>query len=131
MLNLNLLGPHGPPLGLEVTKTSHNSLQCSWKLPAEHLCNGPITGYEVRYLKSVKKDEVSKINYKLVNKTSVSLYQLEAGSNYEVSIRAFTVIGAGPFNHPPTLIFTGKGNHKFILKALRDRLPNKIYKGVY
>lgn len=107
--------PSGAPLDLHVTKIAHDTLHCFWSLPDEDKRNGIITHYEVRYFKSVKQNKAIEkvvIKYKLTNFTSATLYHLEAGANYEVSVRAFTKIGEGPFNHPPTLIFTGKATEE-------------------
>ena len=95
---------------MHVTKESHDTLHCIWNPPDTDLQNGPITGYEVRYVKSAKEDEEPHIKDKILNNTFVTLQSLEAGASYEVSVRAFTKIGAGPFLHPPVMIFTGKGN---------------------
>ena len=90
-------------------KVLHDTLSCSWSLPDENLRNGIITHYIVRYKKSNKINEESVYMQKIVNKTEVVLYNLEAGANYEVSVNAYNMIGGGPFTHPPFLIFTGEG----------------------
>jgi len=53
-----------------------------------------------------------------VNRTLV-LTSLEPGAIYEVSVRSSTEVGAGPWVHPPELIFTGKGERSILLKRLQ------------
>ena len=94
---------------MHVTKESHDTLHCVWHPPETDLQNGPITRYEVRYVKSAKEDEKPNIKYQMINETFVTLRSLEAGASYEISVRAYTKIGPGPFLHPPIMIFTGEG----------------------
>ena len=94
---------------MHVTKESHDTLHCVWHPPDTDLQNGPITDYEVKYVKSAKENEEPHILYRKLNNTFVSLESLEAGASYEISVRAYTKIGYGPFLHPPVMIFTGEG----------------------
>ncbi|XP_065673373.1 uncharacterized protein LOC100210872 isoform X2 [Hydra vulgaris] len=104
--------PYGAPLNLYVVKIQHDALSCSWSMPEEGLRNGIITHYMIKYKKSVKLNEEPKIIQKVVNKTHIDLYNLEAGVNYEISVQAYTVVGGGPFTHPPFLIFTGEATEE-------------------
>lgn len=70
---------------------------------------------------SNKAGELMEIK-RVFNRTVV-LSNLEPGAIYEVSVRSFTKIGAGPWVHPPELVFTGKGNfltfnHVIFLKSI-------------
>ena len=100
--------PYGAPLLLQVERLSPKTLGCTWSLPESTLCNGPIIGYQVRYIKSVEKGGTEIAESKKLNETALTLYNLEAGAIYQVSVQAYTKIGPGPYNYPATLIFTGK-----------------------
>ena len=110
-----------------MVKISHDALGGTWDDPAPKLRNGPIIYHDVRYVKSdkneaayvrtkQKRDLSSNSNkagelmeIKRVFNRTVVLSNLEPGAIYEVSVRSFTKVGAGPWVHPPELVFTGKG----------------------
>ena len=109
--------PYGSPVDLQVEKKSHMSFSCSWEPPPLHLHNGPITQYEVRYIRSAIEQnsgilEAAVKKTKITNQTSTILYSLSSGYNYEVSVRAYTVIGPGVYSRPVTR-YTGKCKYFF------------------
>ena len=111
-----------------MVKLSHDALGGTWDDPAYKLRNGPIIFHDVRYVKSDNNEAVyvktrqkrdsnkagDLMEIKRVFNRTVVLSNLEPGAIYEVSVRSFTKVGAGPWVHPPELVFTGKGN--YILK---------------
>lgn len=100
--------PYGAPMNFVVERLTPNSLGCVWFLPNITLRNGPITAFQVRFLKSVEEGEPEASQYVKLNQTKIILANLEAGAIYQVTVRAFTGIGPGPYVFPATLIFTGK-----------------------
>ena len=98
-----------------------------WQDPSPKLRNGPILFHDVRYVKSDKNDAVRSrrsleagdmgfVIKRTVNQSLV-LTSLEPGAIYEVSVRSSTEVGAGPWVHPPELIFTGKGKTAFYVNG--------------
>ena len=87
---------------MNATVISSTVIEVSWEeVPAIHE-NGDITFYEVRYTPLM--DFEGQLSTNLTNTTilNITLTGLEEYVDYNISVRAYTAIGPGPYSDPIT-----------------------------
>jgi len=98
--------PQKAPTGISVTKLTAEMLEIHWKKPNNDPCTVEVVAYDV----SVVIFDKSRSEYTYVrNRTkmpSFNVTELKAKSEYNVTVRARTVAGPGPFSSPYIITFT-------------------------
>jgi len=96
---LLLLAPRGFPENLQIIPNLPNarSLQVSWDEIERSLRNGIIINYEIRY--EPLEDYGGVIGADMVPSVErvIVLENLEENTEYNISVRGYTVVGPGPF----------------------------------
>ena len=90
--------PSSPPATVVAISTSNTTIQVAWDEVPERDRNGIITMYEIQYWQSGGRDNGS-INV-TVGPNLYNLNMLESSQTYSVQVRAYTVVGAGPYSEP-------------------------------
>jgi hypothetical protein len=94
--------PSGYPTDFEVTLQSPNTVIMEWSGPVPEIDqNGVIISYEVVYSQS-SIDHLPQSGTVTATETSTSVGPLQPFIPYNLTVRAFTSIGGGPFNPTPT-----------------------------
>lgn len=88
--------PFGPPANVTAVADSSTGITVSWDMVPPIDQNGIIIFYEVRYQVQETPGE------RTVNVTGLSanLMDLEAPASYDISVRAYTSTGEGPYSMP-------------------------------
>ena len=78
--------------------------------------NGIIVMYQVRLQSDDRLDEFASIS----DVTTAVVMELEGGILYNISVRAFTSVGPGPYSSPPAMAMTEQGStsRRSFIKAL-------------
>ena len=86
------------------TATSPTTISVTWTEVDPIDQNGVIITYEVQY--EPLQTFQGQINTNSVNTSnlSVNLTDLQEYVNYNITVRAYTVIGAGPYSDPVTIL---------------------------
>ena len=95
------IAPSGYPTKFEVTPQSPNTVIMEWGPVPEIDQNGVITSYEVVYSQS-SNDHLPQSGTVTATETSTSVGPLQPFIPYNLTVRAFTSVGGGPFNPTPT-----------------------------
>lgn len=90
-----LLAPDAPPLLVMVMASSHVAVAISWALPALFNHHGIVISYDILY----ESDTTSGLA-EGVTGTMTTVMGLEEFVQYNVSVRARTSVGPGPFSEP-------------------------------
>ncbi|CAH1799005.1 unnamed protein product, partial [Owenia fusiformis] len=86
--------PDGSPVNLKLSPGSSTSLLLTWGETL--LPNGVITNYTVKYWEASNKSEHGvEVN---TDKKSIEIKDLKVYTRYTAIVRAFTVIGGGPWS---------------------------------
>ena len=115
--SLSLLEPSRGPenvLSIEIGRTEY---QITWDVLPREVANGFIKIYQVRLL---LKESCSSVDASFnstfnTTKTEMLLSSLSICSRYEVSVRAFTVAGPGPYSEPLVIQTLGESKKQNIL----------------
>ena len=93
-------GPDSPPENVTTVVTSSTSIMVTWNAVSLIDQNGIITEYEVQYVPLETFGNT--IGIEMVNTSAMSylLSNLEEFVNYNISVRAYTVEGRGPYSDP-------------------------------
>ena len=95
------LVPSSLPSTVVVFSTSPSSIQVAWEEVPERDRNGIIIMYEIEYWKMGDQDNSNNITVGPAV-LSLVLNGLEDFQIYVVRVRAYTVVGAGPYSEPVT-----------------------------
>ena len=113
--------PSGYPSDLVVTAESPNSVVLEWSPVPEIDWNGVITVYEVVFSQS-SIEHLPQSGTLSASYRSTSVAPLQPFIPYNLTVRAFTINGTGPFNPTPILTTiddtTGKCFHLLIYPLL-------------
>lgn len=87
--------PSASPTNLQIIIEGPNNLTVFWERPREIEVNGKLLGYAVEYhaLEESDPDHFNRVN---VSTYFVYLNGLANFTYYNVSVRAYTIIGVGP-----------------------------------
>lgn len=99
------IAPSSPPQDVMVTVLSSTEIQVNWTEVPERDRNGIITLYEVMYERFNMDMDLLEMN---VNTSSFSiiLSDLVPGQAYNISVRAYTGVGPGPYSTPEQMVLT-------------------------
>ena len=89
--------PTGPPGNLVAEIVSSTEIRALWDEVAEIDRNGLIIEFEVMYEPLMTFDMLSTLTIATTN-LSINLIDLEEYVEYNISVRAFTSIGPGPYS---------------------------------
>ena len=93
--------PLTPPQNVQANAASSTAIMVTWEevLPIDQ--NGIITNYEVQYepLQFMESLDTMFVN---VTDMAVNLTNLQEYVEYNISVRAYTIIGPGPYSDPVT-----------------------------
>ena len=94
-------GPATPPQNVQANAASSTEIIVTWEevLPIDQ--NGIITNYEIRF---EPLQFMESLDTMFVNPTgmAVNLTNLQEYVEYNISVRAYTIIGPGPYSDPVT-----------------------------
>ena len=98
----HLPGPTSPPDNVEVTVMSSTSINVTWDEVPSIDQNGLIVEYEVQNIPQETFGGV--IEVEMFNTTDLFyvLDDLEEFVSYTISVRAYTIVGPGPYSDPIT-----------------------------
>ena len=98
MFSLNVV-PSSPPQKVSIAVLDSTSIQVNWTEVPDIYQNGVITLYEVEYEPLVTFGVLRKQTL-MVNSTinSITLLYLEEYVQYNISVRAYTSVGPGPYS---------------------------------
>ena len=96
--------PSSPPQNITATVISSTEIEVNWTNVLEIDQNGIITEYEVMYEPLMTFE--GQLNITIINTTnlSITLNDLEEFVNYNISVRAYTSVGPGPYSDGITRI---------------------------
>ena len=96
----------GPPTDIMVKGESCNSANVTWTAPKSRVCDGVISGYNVRYRLNTGNGEDTTIN---TSTTSVMLPDLAPNAKYSVEVAVTTLIRMiSVYSSESLLTITGK-----------------------
>ncbi len=98
------LEPATPPVNVTATATSPRSISVMWENVLEIDQNGIITMYEVLSQPLETFDGAIMMQTMNVTERSADLTDLEEFVNYNISVRAYTNEGAGPYSEEMTVM---------------------------
>ena len=113
------LAPASPPDNVVATVVSSTEIMVTWDIVPEIDQNGVITMYEVLYVPLETFDGAIGSNMMLVEETSFLIQDLQEYVDYNISVRAYTEIGEGPYS-------TG-----MIVRTLQDGKSRNILCKIY
>ena len=103
------LVPSSPPATVVAVSVSPSTIQVAWDEVPERDRNGIITMYEIQYWKS--GDQAIRNNVTVGTDDLLhELDMLEDFQSYFIRVRAYTVVGAGPYSEPVTAQADQQGN---------------------
>ncbi|GLH10491.1 Protein sidekick [Gryllus bimaculatus] len=103
--------PSGPPIDITVEATTPEVLIVRWKPPLLSYSNGDILGYQVGYREDSPIGQQQQQQVRTVrgrHRLEVTLTGLHHYTRYEITVRAFNQVGAGPAS-PPQIVTTLEG----------------------
>ena len=101
-----ILAGTGPPTNVMVKSESCNSANVTWTAPEPRVCNGVISGYNVRYRLNTSNGEYTTVN---TLTTSVMLQDLAHNAKYSVEVAVTTLITTiSAYSAESLLTITGK-----------------------
>ena len=112
MLYLFHVAPSSPPDNVVATAESSTSIQVSWEEVPAIDQNGIITQYEVMYEPS---DGQTATQSMTTLNTSILLNNIQEYANYNITARAYTSLGEGPFSTAVTIKSLENGAFVFLL----------------
>ena len=89
--------PTGPPENVSIEVNSSTVIRVSWEEVAEIDRRGIITEYEVMYEPLMTFGELTTLTVNTTN-LSITLMNLEEYVEYNISVRAYTSVGPGPYS---------------------------------
>ena len=97
MQKCHLVGPQRTPSNLSIKKMTSKEMEIHWEKPVNDPCIVPVTSYDVRIVRhDILLDEYfTKIN--ATKATKFVLRPIKPRSAYNVTVRAKTVAGPGPY----------------------------------
>ena len=90
--------PSNPPQNVTAVTQPSTEIQVSWSEVPEIDQNGVITGYEVMYRPLMAFGGVLMVATRNTTNTSLLLSGLEEFIEYNISVRAYTSVGPGPYS---------------------------------
>ena len=102
-----LTEPSEGPKGISFDEVGQTTYNISWAPLAREKRNGIIVAYEIKREKAStgarSKRSTADITYSKSENTFALVSGFQPGCKYDISVRAFTAIGAGPFGEEKTL----------------------------
>ena len=96
----------GPPTDVMVEAESCNSANVTWMASEPRVCDGMISGYNVRHRLNTGNGQYTTVN---TSTTSVMLQDLAPNAEYSVEVAVTTSVGTiGPYSSEYLLTITGK-----------------------
>ncbi len=115
------LEPSVGPADVLFSKVNETTFNISWAALTREKSNGKVTLYDVKeeLLCQGKGQKTSPISSRTVNTTTtfVVLYDLLLCSRYNVSVRAYTKEGPGPYSRPVELETSSENNQSFLFNC--------------
>ena len=94
----NSAGPDDSPQNVTATAVSSTEIEVSWEEVPAIDQNGVITMYEVRYTPEPRFQGEIPTNTTNTSIMTITLMDLEEYVNYNISVRAYTSEGPGPYS---------------------------------
>jgi Down syndrome cell adhesion protein len=100
--------PTGPPLGVQGRALDSRTIELSWQQPDPAYRNGPLGGYHVLYEEAGLEQATPPMPVTLdASRTTLTLRDLKKYTQYSVRVRAFNMLGDGPWS-PTVLVMTAE-----------------------
>ena len=110
------------PNNVSFTKVNETTFNISWALLTREKSYGKVILYDVKedLLSTGKRQKRSPISSRTVNTTTtfVVIYSLPLCSRYNVSVRAYTKAGPGPYSQPVELETSSEYNQSILSRLL-------------
>ena len=100
LLSFIVAVPSRSPLITEAMEISSTEVEVTWSEVNPIDRNGIITHYEVDYQPIVPFSNPMDLSRVNTTNTTIVLRDLHESAQYNITVRAFTSIGPGPFSHP-------------------------------
>ena len=107
-----LTAPSEGPEGVSFQEMNQTTYNISWYPLAREKRNGIIIGHEIKHEKASTEERSKRSSGDTTYSKSANSFALvtgfQPGSNYSISVRAFTSAGGGPFGEKKTLKVSSK-----------------------
>ena len=123
---IHLLGPSVGPANVSFLNYNKTTFKISWLPLTREKSHGKVILYDVKQeLLSTGKRRKRSISSRTLNTTTtfVVLYDLPFCSRYNVSVRAYTKAGPGPYTQPRVLETSSEYDHNVLLHILVNVMP--------
>ena len=114
-----LLGPSVGPSNVSYAISNKTTFNISWAPLSIEKSHGKVILYDVKeeFLSRGKHQRRSPTNSRTLSTTAtfVVLYDLLLCSQYNVSVRAYTKVGPGPYSQPMALETSSEYNHNILV----------------
>ena len=95
-------GPDASPENVTAVAVSSTEIEVTWEEVSEIDQNGIITFYEVEYTPQMTFEGQILVNSTNTTYLNTTLTGLEEYVQYDISVRAYTSVGPGPYSDPVT-----------------------------
>ena len=105
--------PASPPENVTVLVNSSTTIEVTWDIVPPIDQNGIITMYEVMYQPLETFNGIISTQTMNVSGTEMSVFLIELQEfvNYNISVRAYTSVGAGPYSDEVTVLTLQDGKY--------------------
>ena len=91
------IGPSGPPIDVKISDVTSSTMKVRWQPPSPSVRNGKITKYQVHFT-GLGDTTIRQSREMTTNQTNARLTGLLPNTRYDVTVRAFTIVGPGPYS---------------------------------
>ena len=110
------IAPSGPPLSIQLTAESFNSVTISWEPPLAEQQNGRIVRYHVTVTDAALTANRD-LTYDISDGRVQLIDMLDADSSYAIRMAAATSVGIGPFSAIRTVTTLRNGKSIIIIST--------------
>ena len=106
IFSFSFVAPSGSPRDVVIIPHGKNTIRVSWSIPSAEHINGKIIKYEVILYKP--NGEID--TFVSEDKLSKDIKGLETNQKYYIGVRAYTMVGPGPYSNNVTYLTGTKGS---------------------
>ena len=114
-------------MGVSVKRITDKMLEIHWKKPEKDLCTMDVTAYDVSVVIFDEVRHKYRYIYNTTKTTGFNVTNLKPKCEYNVTVRAKTVAGPGPFTAPYIITFTPADGMCYVLIVPMD-IASSLYK---
>ena len=113
----DFLAPDAAPQNVAVSMVTSSSAMVAWDEVLDINLNGNLMIYEVNFFRLEGDPDIRRNT----TQRSITVDDLEGNVEYNVSVRAYTAAGAGPYSDPPVQIMTLTGSKSSSKSLIRTQ----------